>query len=106
MASPQFFLETVELLIKKNDRSTNLKTAELLEAIATCIRAMAKSDPALASAIWTGIKLCRGEASLRVARILERFATDIRLEATRQVSKNPSYEVSKTQSSAGFTLKG
>lgn len=90
MATPQFFLETVELLIKRNNRSSNLKTAELLEAIATCIRATGQSDPTLAAAIWTGVKLCRGEASFRIARILEKIATDIRLNASRPTKRRTS----------------
>jgi hypothetical protein len=89
--NPKYFLESMQLTIVRKGRIADTRTADCLEAIAHCIRTIASTDPEIGALILTGIKLCRGESSLRIARIIETFARDIRLEASRNGQKNQSF---------------
>jgi hypothetical protein len=94
-----YFLESVDKYLTEKDLWTCTRSADCLEAIAKCIRIIASTAPALGAIILTGIKLCRGEASLAIARILEKFATDIRLEASRKGCRNQSLDSENIQKS-------
>lgn len=97
--NPTYFLESVENYLSRTSRLANTRSADCLDEIAQCIRQNAETDPELAAIILTGVKLCRGESSLRIARILEKFASDIRLEARRKGCRNHSLDSESIQKS-------
>ncbi len=95
--NPQYFLNSLDLLIQRKGWSESLKAADCLEGIAKCLRSNAETLPELAAIVFSAIKLARGESSLRLALILERFARDIRLRASRKTSFNQSKGISEMQ---------
>ena len=86
--NPQYFLDSTEVLLIRHERTENIETADCLEAIAQCIRIIAKTDPTIGAIIWSGVKLARGEASSEIAEMLEQRATKIRLEARKNNGKS------------------
>jgi hypothetical protein len=92
---PNHFLETVEIVLARKNRTGNLQSADCLFAIAQCLRIMASTDLELGAVIITGVKLCGEGSWVRLARILEKFANDIRIEANSNPPKKTAPEISK-----------
>ena len=65
--NPQYFLNSIKALLIRHERTENLATADCMEAIAECIRTIAKTDPTIGAIIWSGVKLASGEASWEIA---------------------------------------
>ena len=82
--NPQYFLDSTQGLIQRQNKTESLETADCLDALAQCIRIIGDTDPTLGQIIWTMVQLCRGASSKRIALILERLARDIRLEARKK----------------------
>jgi hypothetical protein len=97
--NPNDFLESVQSYLAKTSRLANTRSADCLEAIATCLRILAATDPVLGAIVWAAVKLCGEGHWLRLARILEKCATDIRLEASRRDQKNQSLDSTNIQKS-------
>ena len=86
--NPQYFLESTQLLLQRQNRTESLEAADCLDALAQCIRIIGDTDPTLGQIMWTAVQLCRGASSRRIAIMLERFARDIRLEARKKNGKS------------------
>ena len=86
--NPQYFLESTQLLLQRQNRTESLEAADCLDALAACIRIIGDTDPTLGQIMWTAVQLCRGASSRRIALMLERFARDIRLEARKKNGKS------------------
>ena len=86
--NPQYFLESTQLLLQRQDRTESLEAADCLEALAQCIRIIGDTDPTLGQIMWTAVQLCRGASSRQIALMLERFAKDIRLKARKNNGKS------------------
>ena len=62
----------------------DLNVADCIEAIAVCIRMIARTDALIGTIVWSAVKLARGEASLKVAAMLEQIVREIRLKALKK----------------------
>ena len=86
--NPQYLMKSLQLKIENDRKTDNLATADCLEAIARCIRMIAQTDAVMGVVVWSMVKLARGEASWKVAAILEQIVRDIRLAASKKNEKS------------------
>ena len=81
-------MKSLQLTLEKHEKTDNLATAECIEAVARCIRMIAQTDAVIGVLLWSMVKLARGEASWKVAAILEQIVRDIRLAANKKNEKS------------------
>ena len=86
--NPQYLMKSIQLALEKHKKDDDLNVADCIEAIAACIRMIARTDALIGTIVWSAVKLARGEASLKVAALLEQIVRDIRLKAIKKTEKS------------------
>ena len=84
----QYLMKSIRLALEKHKKDDDLNVADCIEAIAVCIRIIARTDALIGAIVWSAVKLARGESSLNVAAMLEQIVRDIRLKAIKKTEKS------------------
>ena len=86
--NPQYLMKSIQLALEKHKKDDDLNVADCIEAVAVCIRIIARTDALIGTIVWSAVKLARGESSLNVAAMLEQIVRDIRLKAIKKTEKS------------------